>query len=53
MACGRRYRCRILNNCHERDHAEKWALNKGADGLEACKVEKNRISIDDLPTALF
>ena len=37
----------------ERDHAEKWALNKGADGLEAYKAEKNRISIDGLPTALF
>jgi hypothetical protein len=37
----------------ERDHAEKWALNKGDDGLEAYKAEKNRISIDGLPTALF
>ncbi|MBS1521529.1 MAG: pyridoxamine 5'-phosphate oxidase family protein [Bacteroidetes bacterium] len=37
----------------ERDHAEKWALNKGADGLEAYKAEKNRISLDGLPTALF
>jgi len=37
----------------ERDHAEKWALNKGVDGLEAYKAEKNRISIDGLPTALF
>jgi hypothetical protein len=37
----------------ERDHAEKWAMNKGADGLEAYKAEKNRISIDGLPTALF
>ncbi len=37
----------------ERDHAEKWALNKGVDGLETYKVEKNLISIDGLPTALF
>lgn len=37
----------------ERDHAEKWALSKGADALEAYKAEKNRISIDGLPTALF
>jgi Pyridoxamine 5'-phosphate oxidase len=37
----------------ERDHAEKWALNKGADGLENYKAEKNLISIDGLPTALF
>jgi hypothetical protein len=37
----------------ERDHAEKWALNKGADGLETYKAEKNLISMDGLPTALF
>lgn len=37
----------------ERDHADKWAANKGAGGLEAYKAEKNRISIDGLPTALF
>jgi hypothetical protein len=37
----------------ERDHAEKWALNKGEDGLESYKAEKNRISLDGLPTAMF
>jgi len=37
----------------ERDHAEKWALKKGAEGLEAYKAEKNRTSMDGLPTALF
>jgi hypothetical protein len=37
----------------ERDHAEKWALSKGAEGLEAYKAEKNCISMDGLPTALF
>ncbi len=37
----------------ERDHAEKWANNKGRDGLEAYKKEKNLVSIDGLPTALF
>ena len=37
----------------ERDHAEKWADNKGADGLEAYKKEKNQVSIDGLPTALY
>jgi hypothetical protein len=37
----------------ERDHAEKWALNKGVDGLETYKAEKNLISMDGLPTALF
>jgi hypothetical protein len=36
----------------ERDHAEKWANSKGADGLESYKKEKNRISMDGLPTAL-
>jgi hypothetical protein len=37
----------------ERDHAQKWADNKGAEGLEAYKMEKNRVSMDGLPTALF
>eukprot|EP01037_Dinobryon_pediforme_P008426 gene8426-8514_t len=37
----------------ERDQAEKWAESKGADGLEAYKAEKNRVSLDGLPTALF
>jgi Pyridoxamine 5'-phosphate oxidase len=37
----------------ERDHAQKWAEAKGAKGLEAYKSEKNRISLDGLPTALF
>lgn len=36
----------------ERDHAEKWAQNKGEAGLETYKAEKNRISLDGLPTAL-
>jgi len=37
----------------ERDHAGKWAANKGAEGLEIYKQEKNRISLDGLPTAMF
>ncbi len=37
----------------ERDHADKWVANKGADGLEQYKIDKNRISMDGLPTALF
>jgi hypothetical protein len=37
----------------ERDQAERWADNKGTDGLEAYKAEKNLKSIDGLPTALF
>ncbi|HZX59812.1 MAG TPA: pyridoxamine 5'-phosphate oxidase family protein [Mucilaginibacter sp.] len=36
----------------ERDHAQKWAISKGADGLKAYKKEKNQVSIDGLPTAL-
>ncbi len=36
----------------ERDQAEKWALNKGTEGLEAYKKEKNMVSLDGLPTAL-
>lgn len=36
----------------ERDHADKWARNKGYEGLEQYKAEKNRASIDGLPTAL-
>lgn len=37
----------------ERDHADKWAEKKGAAGLEAYKIEKNRVSLDGLPTPLF
>lgn len=37
----------------ERHYAEKWALSKGPAGLAAYKAEKNRLSIDGLPTALF
>lgn len=36
----------------ERDQAYKWAEAKGLDGLEAYKAEKNRISLDGMPTAL-
>ena len=37
----------------ERDHAQKWADKKGPDGLEEYKIQKNRVSLDGLPTALF
>jgi hypothetical protein len=37
----------------ERDHADKWAQSKGEEGLEAYKAEKNRISMDGLPTSLY
>ncbi|TWF42741.1 pyridoxamine 5'-phosphate oxidase [Chitinophaga polysaccharea] len=36
----------------ERDHAAKWAASKGPEGLERYKAEKNRFSLDGLPTAL-
>ena len=36
----------------ERDHAIKWAENKGETGLEDYKKEKNRISLDGLPTPI-
>jgi len=37
----------------ERDQMQKWALNKGEDGLDAYKKEKNMFSLDGLPTALY
>jgi len=37
----------------ERDQAQKWAEHKGAAGLELYKLEKNRVSMDGLPTALY
>jgi hypothetical protein len=37
----------------ERDQAQKWAEHKGPEGLELYKQEKNRISLDGLPTAMF
>ena len=43
----------LYEHTGERDHAFKWAENKGADGLEKYKEEKNRISLDGLPTAMF
>jgi hypothetical protein len=36
----------------ERDQAYKWAENKGPEGLEKYKQEKNRVSMDGLPTAM-
>ena len=37
----------------ERDHAQKWAENKGKEGLEQYMHDKNRLSMDGLPSALF
>ena len=36
----------------EREQARKWAENKGVEGLELYKQEKNVSSLDGLPTAL-
>jgi len=36
----------------ERDQADKWAETKGAAGLEEYRMEKNRVSIDGLPTPI-
>jgi hypothetical protein len=37
----------------ERDYAVKWAEKKGEQGLADYKQEKNRISLDGLPTPLY
>jgi hypothetical protein len=37
----------------DRDHAKKWAENKGDEGLRKYKAEKNLLSLDGLPTALL
>ncbi|WP_316763174.1 pyridoxamine 5'-phosphate oxidase family protein [Pedobacter aquatilis] len=37
----------------ERDHAQIWAEKKGYEGLQCYKQEKNRISLDKLPTSMF
>lgn len=50
-SCG--YSVPLYEYSGERDHAAKWAAKKGADGLEQYKQEKNRVSIDGLPTPLF
>jgi len=36
----------------ERDTMPKWVANKGLEGLETYKAEKNMVSIDGLPTGL-
>jgi hypothetical protein len=50
-SCG--YSVPLYEYAGERDHADKWAESKGAEGLEQYKLEKNQISLDGLPTALF
>ncbi len=36
----------------QRDGLARWAEKKGLDGLRAYRLEKNRVSIDGLPTGL-
>lgn len=50
-SCG--YGVPLYDYTGERDHVDKWAQNKGVEGLAQYRSEKNRISIDGLPTALF
>jgi hypothetical protein len=50
-SCG--YSVPLYTYLGERDQMEQWAANKGDAGLEAYRREKNRVSIDGLPTALF
>lgn len=49
-SCG--YSIPLYQHTGERDHAHKWVANKGAEGLEKYKAEKNMVSIDGLPTML-
>ena len=50
FSCG--YSVPLYEYAGERDHADRWADKKGADGLEKYKQDNNLVSIDGLPTAL-
>lgn len=50
-SCG--YSVPLYEYAGERDHAQKWEDKKGIEGLATYKQEKNRISMDGLPTALY
>ena len=41
----------VLNFAGDRDALLRWAESKGADGLRQYREEKNRVSIDGLPTS--
>jgi hypothetical protein len=43
----------LYNYTGERDHADNWAEAKGEKGLINYMQEKNRISLDGLPTAMY
>lgn len=42
----------IYDYKEQRDHAMKWAANKGEDGLEEYKKENNMASMDGLPAPI-
>ena len=50
-SCG--YSVPLYEYTGEREIADVWAEKKGREGLELYKQEKNRESIDGLPTALY
>lgn len=50
-SCG--YSVPLYEYTGERDQAYKWAAHKGPDGLVEYRKEKNRLSLDGLPTALY
>lgn len=49
-SCG--YTIPFMDYQDERETGRKWALQKGEDGLDAYRCEKNMESIDGLPTPL-
>ena len=49
-SCG--YSVPLYEFSGERDHARKWAESKGVEGLKKYKLEKNLMSLDELPTPL-
>jgi hypothetical protein len=50
-SCG--YSVPLYSYTGERDQLDQWAAHKGEAGLEAYRQEKNRLSIDGLPTAIY
>jgi len=50
-SCG--YGVPLFDYQGERDTMDKWAQAKGPEGIEAYRREKNRTSMDGLPTGMF
>lgn len=50
-SCG--YGVPLFDYREERPQMDAWARSKGTDGIEQYWREKNRISLDGLPTGLF